>query len=148
MPNLNSIPLLSALTSLSIFLTIKTSLEWISLIFAIYIALYIYFAWITLETKLFVKADNNGIEFKFGIRFSSKNYFIWDAVKNVRIGYAYIVIYKKSGRRNRVQLGWLPYGKVIEIKESLEGICRDKRIPCEKVDFIKYPKEKKDKKEK
>jgi len=135
------------LSSFSIFMKLSTSLEWIFLIVSIYLALYIYFAWLTVTTKLFIKADGNGIAFKFGIRSSSASYFIWDSITKVRIGYAYIAFYKKSGRRKKVQFSWLPYSKVIEIKEKLEAFCKYKKIACEKADFIDYTKNK-DKKSK
>jgi hypothetical protein len=124
--------------SYSVFLQYRPYLENLFLISSIYLALYLYFAWITFNTKLFVKADTSGIEFKFGILKRSKDYIIWDTVKRIRIGPAYITFYKKSGRNKRIQLGWLPYSKVIEIKEKIVGICKAKEIEFEEVDFIRY----------
>lgn len=132
--------------SISIFHAFKAFFESLLLISAVYLALYVYFAWVTINSKLFVKADGNGIEFKFGIRVNSKKYFIWDAISKVRIGYAYLSFYKKSGKKRKIQLSWLPYSKVIEIKEMVIEVCMHKKIPFEKVDFIDYSI-KKDKKE-
>ena len=134
------------LASIAVFLKYTSSFEWIFLISAIYVALYVYFAWITYKTKLYIKADVSGIDFKFGIRSNSGSYIIWDSVSKVRIGYAYIAFFKKSGRRKKIQLSWLPYSKVIEVKEKLEAFCKYKKIACEKIDFIDYSK-KKDKEE-
>ena len=127
------------LSSLSIFLTMNSSLEWFFLIAAIYVALYIYFAWITFKTKLYVKADAKGIEFKFGIRSKTANYINWDLIKRIGIGYAYLSFVKKSGKRRRIQLGWLPYSKVVDIKEKVIEMCKYRGIAFEMIDFIKYP---------
>lgn len=128
--------------SIFVFLKFKTSLEWIFFISAIYIALYFYFAWITYKSKLFIKADRDGIDFKFSIRSNSKNYFLWDSVSKVRIGYAYLAFYKKSGRRRKIQLGWLPYVKVVDIKEKVIEMCEDRSIKFEMADFIRYSEKK------
>ena len=130
------------LTSLSIFLTMNSSLEWFFLIAAVYVALYIYFAWLTFKTKLYVKADENGIEFKFGIRSKTANYLNWGLIKRIGIGYAYISFFKKSGKRRRIQLSWLPYSKVVKIKENLIEVCKHRGISYEIVDFIRYSKNK------
>ncbi|RPH30980.1 MAG: hypothetical protein EHM93_14945 [Bacteroidales bacterium] len=130
------------ITSLAIFLTLKSSLEWFFLIAASYIALYIYFAWVAFKTNIFVKANDNGIVFKFGIRNGSKDYILWDSIKKVKIGPAYITFFKKSGRRKRVQLGWLTYSRVVEIKDKVVALCDNKGITYEVVDFIRYYKKK------
>jgi hypothetical protein len=126
--------------SFSISLAFRSYFENLLFITSIYLALYIYFAWITFKTKLFVRADDKGIVFKFGYHESSKNFIFWDSINGVRIGYAYITFYKKSGKQKRIQLGWLPYSKVLEIKEKFIEICESKGITYEIVDFIKYPK--------
>lgn len=130
------------LTSLSIFLTTNSSLEWFFLMAAIYVALYIYFAWLTFNAKLYVKADESGIEFKFGIRSKTANYINWSSISRLRIGYAYISFFKKSGRRRRIQLSWLPYCKVVEIKEKVIHLCKKRGVTYEIVDFIRYSKKK------
>lgn len=134
------------IASLAIFLTLKSSLEWFFLIAAIYLALYIYFAWIAFKTKLYVKADENGIVFKFGIRENTKDFIIWDSIKKLRVGPAYVAFLKKSGKWKRIQLGWLHYTSVIEIKDKVVEVCRKKGISYEVVDFIKYSDKKKGKK--
>ncbi len=130
------------LASLSIFLTTKNSLEWILLVTAVYLALYIYFAWITLKAKLFIKADDYCFEYKFGLIKSDKNLIIWDSIKKVKLGPAYIAFYKKSGRKKVVRISWLPYSRVIEIKEKLSLLVESKGIQLEIADFIKYGEKK------
>jgi len=134
------------LASLSIFLTLQSSLEWFFLIAAVYLALYIYYAWVAYKAELFVKSDTDNFEYKFGVLSSSKNVIMWNVVSKVKIGPAYVAFYKKSGRKKLVNLSWLPYSKVIEIKESVIQMCENKRIKYEKVDFIKYSEKKKIKK--
>ncbi len=130
------------LASLSVSFRMKSPIEWFFLITILYFCLYIYFAWLTFKTKLYVKADENGIEFKFGIRSKTANYINWDLIKRVGIGYAYISFFKKSGKRRRIQLGWLPYSQVVEIKDKVAELCKHKGVSYEFVDFIRYSKSK------
>jgi len=133
------------LLSLSFFLTFKGPLEWFFLVLAVYLALYIYFAWVSYKTKLYVKADENGIMFKFGVLAYSNDFIIWDSITRVIIGPTYISFFKKSGKRRRIQLGWLHYSKVIAVKDNIVEVCKGRRISYEIVDFYKYS-DKKDKK--
>lgn len=126
------------LASISILNRLNSPLEWFFLIPAVYLALYIYYAWITFKADLFVKADNTNFEYKFGFLKHSKNTIIWDVVNKVKFGPTYIAFYKKSGRRKMVYLSWLPYAKVVEIKEKLMQLCDNKMIKYEVVDFIRY----------
>ncbi|NVO09716.1 MAG: hypothetical protein HXX16_07140 [Bacteroidales bacterium] len=128
------------LFSLSIFLFFRSSLEWFFLVAGLYLVLYLYYAWVTYKTSLFVKADTVCFEYKFGSLKGSKSAILWDVVSKVKLGPAYVAFYKKSGRRKMVQLNWLPYSKVVEIKESLIKMCEFKNIEYQKVDLIKYTK--------
>ena len=136
--------------SLSVFLTIENSLGWFFLASAFYIALYFYFTWLTYKTVLFIKADTYRFEYKFGLLNRSKNILVWDTISKVKIGPAYIRFFKRSGRRRTVYLNWLPYSKVIEIKELLIKMLEHKKIHYEKAEIIDYSikKDKEDKKEK
>jgi len=134
------------LSSLSILLSINSPIEWILLMVAVYIALYIYYTYIAFKADLYIKANSSGLEYKFGLIKSSKNSISWDVVMKVRFGPAYIAIYKKSGRRKRISISWLPYAKVLEIKDKLIKLCDSKNIKYEIVDFVKYPDEKNKKK--
>lgn len=131
------------LSSLSILISFNSRLEWVFLIAVLYLALYIYYAWITYKAELFVKADSSIFEYKFGLLKNSKNIIMWDVVSKVRLGPAYVAFFKKSGRRKMVRLNWLPYSKVIEIKDKIIQMCDSKRIKYEKVDFVKYTEKKK-----
>lgn len=131
-----------------VFLKYKSSLEWPLLFQTVYLSFYIYFAWIALKSKIYIKADGNGIVFKFGIRNRSKDHIIWEAVSKIKIGPTYITFFKKSGKRKRILLGWMPYKKVIEVKETVVELCDSKNIPCEIVEFERYVNEKEENAEK
>jgi hypothetical protein len=124
--------------SFAIFLTLDSKLEWYFMVAAIYFALYVHYAWISYKADLFVKADTLGFDYNFGLIKRSKNSISWDTVSKVKFGPAYVRFIKRSGRRKLVQLNWLPYAKVIEIKDSLIKICEYKKVPYEKAEIIDY----------
>ena len=130
------------ISSLAVFLTRQSSLEWYFIIVSIYLALYTYYAWLTYKAILFVKGDDTGFHYNFGLLKRSKNIILWDVVTKVKLGPAYIRFFKKSGRRKLIQLNWLPYSQVIEIKDSLIKMCKSKNIPYEKAEIIDYSKKK------
>ena len=62
---------------------------------------------------------------------------MWDVIDKVRIGPTYITFFKKSGKGKKVQLGWLPYKKVVEIKERIQQCSNNKGIEVEIAEFSK-----------
>ena len=127
-----------------VFLKNKSSLEWPLLLQTVYLLFYIYFTWITLKAKIYIKADSNGIVFKFGIRNRSKDYILWETVSRIKIGPTYITFLKRSGRKKKIPLGWMPYKKVIEVKETVVELSESKNIPYEIVEFERFINEKKE----
>lgn len=117
---------------------LSKTIEYLVVVIIIYLILYFYFVWLSFKTKLFIRSDEGCIIFKFGIRNSSKDIIRWNTIRKVRIGPTYIAFYKKSGRRRRYMLGWLPYAKVIEIKDSLITLLERLGVDYEVVDFIRY----------
>lgn len=134
--------LLLVIITFLVFLKSKSSIEWPLLFQTVYLLFYIYFAWITLKAKIFIKADSNGIVFKFGIRNRSKDYLLWETVSRIKIGPTYITFLKRSGRMKKIPLGWMPYKKVIEVKETLVELSESKNIPYEIVEFERFISEK------
>jgi Ca2+/Na+ antiporter len=130
------------IASIALFLTFQSSLGWFVVMFATYFVFYVYYAWMSHKANLYVKADSTGFDYKFGLLKRSNNYIMWATISRIKIGPAYIRFIKKSGRRKLVQLNWLPYVKVIEIKDSLIKMCESKHIPFEKADIIDYSKKK------
>ncbi len=92
------------LLSLSIFLFFRSSLEWFFLVAGLYLALYLYYAWVTYKTSLFVKADKVCFEYKFGSLKGSKSAILCDVVSRVKLGPAYVAFYKKVGSAELVAL--------------------------------------------
>lgn len=113
---------------------------WLLLAAAIYLGIYIYYAYITYTAKMYIQADEFALEYKFGLISRTVNTFMWDTVSKVRLGPAYLAFYKRTGKRKVVSISWLPYAKVVEIKDKISHICEHKGIPCEKADFTKIEK--------
>lgn len=135
-------------SSLAILITLNSSVEWFLLIASFYFGLYIYYAWITYKADLFIKGNDSYFEYKFGLLKNSKNFIYWEIVRKVKIGPAYIAFFKKSGRKRTVSISWLPYAKVIEIKDKLIQLCNNKKVTYEVVDFVRYNEIENRKKEK
>jgi Ca2+/Na+ antiporter len=113
---------------------------WLLLAAAIYLGIYIYYAYITYNAKMYIQADEFALEYKFGLISRTVNTYMWDTVSKVRLGPAYLAFYKRTGKRKVVSISWLPYSKVVEIKDKICQICEHKGIPCEKADFTKIEK--------
>ena len=103
-----------------------------------YLLIYLYWAWYSFRVKLYIHADEFAIKFKFGMIPSSSQVIMWETIEKVRLGPTYIAFYKKTGRRKIARLGWLPYSKVVDIKEKVADACRIKHIPVEVADFTHY----------
>jgi hypothetical protein len=108
------------------------------LIWVSYFLIYLYWAWYSFRVKLYIHADEFAIKFKFGMIPSSSQVILWETIEKVRLGPTHIAFYKKTGRRKMAKLGWLPYSKVVEIKEKVADVCRMKNIPVEIADFTHY----------
>ena len=126
------------IASVLIMVLAHSRMEWIIVVAAVYLLLYIYYSYTAYNTELYIKVDDQCFEYKFGIRKRSKNRILWQVVTKLKIGPAYIAFYKKSGRRKLVELNWLTYSKVIEIKSMLTEVCKNQNIKTEIVEFIKY----------
>ncbi|MFP4556847.1 MAG: hypothetical protein ACLFNU_08255 [Bacteroidales bacterium] len=132
---LTSIFLIASAISLVFFH--KAHNEWIVGLFALYLFIFAYFAYAGHKAKLYVTADEFAIEYQFGFFVKTPSSIMWQAVKKVRLGPTYITFIKRSGRGKRMLLGWLPYAKVIEIKEKIKDYCVAKGIEVEVADFKK-----------
>ncbi len=126
------------LLSVALLYMYNSKFEYYLFVIPVYLLLYIYFLWVSLKADLFIKADSSSIVIKFGVRNSSRDIILWDSIKKVRVGPTYISFFKKTGKRKRYMLGWLPYIKVIEIKDKLIEVFKSNGIAYEVVDFIKY----------
>ena len=111
--------------------------EWIFLAFGIYGLGFIYFAFAGRKAKIYFSADEFAIEYQFGFFMKTPTAIMWDVIDKVRIGPTYITFFKKSGKGKKVQLGWLPYKKVVEIKERIQQCSNNKGIEVEIAEFSK-----------
>lgn len=110
------------------------------LIMAVYFLLYVYYAWITYKAKLYIQADEYAIEYSFGMIKQSAESIMWDTIVKVKLGPTYVAFFKRTGKRKVVALGWLPYTKVVEIKDKIAKVCEFKGIICERSEFKHYEK--------
>lgn len=110
--------------------------EWYYVAGIIYLGLYFYFAWSAYKNKLYIQADNFALEYKFGLLARSTKSIMWATIVKVKVGPTYINFFKKSGRKNTMKIGWLPYHKVVEIKDSIIKMAETLEIPVEKTEFI------------
>ena len=115
--------------------------EWYYIAGIVYFGLYIYFAWSAYKNKLYIQADNFALEYKFGLLARSTKSIMWATITKVKVGPTYMNFFKKSGRKNSIKIGWLPYNKVVEIKDSVVKMCETLEIPLEKSEFRTLEKE-------
>ena len=111
--------------------------EWIFFAFSIYGLGFIYFAYAGRKAKIYFSADDFAIEYQFGFFLKTPTSIMWEVIKKIRIGPTYITFSKKSGKGKKVQLGWLPYKKVVEIKEKVKNFAENKGIEVELAEFTK-----------
>lgn len=102
------------------------------------VAIYFYFAYSTYNAHVYIQSDSYAIEYKFGMLSKIPKSIIWETITKVKIGPTYIAFYKKSGKRTTLNLGWLPYVKLKEIKEKICAATHDKGIRCEWSEYKKY----------
>lgn len=111
--------------------------EWIFLSYGFIAIMYIYFAYVGYVAKIYFSADNFAIEYQFGFFMKTPTAIIWEVIDKVRLGPTYITFFKKSGRGKKVELGWLPYKKVVEIKERIQQYSELKGIKIEVAEYNK-----------
>lgn len=104
----------------------------------VYISIYIYLAHRSYNAHIYIKSDEHAVVYKFGVLRKTVKSVIWDTITRVKLGPTYIAFYKRTGKKTVIQLGWLPYVKVREIKEKVCEVAQSKSIPCEWVEYKKY----------
>lgn len=133
--------IVAALAVLTFYLVRKGegSSAWVIwVVFAVYITAYIYYARTTYKAALYIESSNYALDYKFGMLLKSSQTIIWETVKKVKFGPTYIAFFKRSGKRKVVKIGWLPYSKVVEIKDKIEGACKSLNVPYEIADYVKF----------
>lgn len=118
-----------------IFYKKDNPIEWIFLGLGVYFLLFIYFAYVGYNAKMFINCDDFALEYQFGFFKKVPDKIIWETLTKVKLGFTYLAFYKKSGKRKLIKVGWLPYQKVKQIKNKVQEICDEKGI---KVDIAEY----------
>jgi len=111
--------------------------EWIFAALGVYVVLFIYFAFVGYRAKLFINGDDHALEYQFGFFNKVPDKIIWETLSKVKLGPTYLAFFKRTGRRKLVQIGWLPYAKVIEIKSKVQNVCEEKGIELEIAEYQK-----------
>lgn len=94
----------------------------------VYLLVYIYIARTTYRAKLYIESTDYALVYKFGLMSRSANKIVWETVRRVKLGPAYMTFYKRTGKHKVIKLGWLPYAKVVLIKRLVEEVCIAKGI--------------------
>ena len=109
--------------------------EWIFLGLGVYFLLFIYFGFVGYNAKMFINCDDFAFEYQFGFFNKVPEKIIWETLTKVKLGFTYIAFYKKTGKRKVIKVGWLPYQKVKEIKNTVQAICDEKGIMVDVAEF-------------
>jgi hypothetical protein len=112
-------------------------IEWIFLINIIYGALLVLTGYWGHKRKFYINGDDYALEYQFGFFSKVPEKIIWQTIKKVRIGPAYVAFYKRTGKRKVIQLSWLPYAKVVQIKDLIQKASSEKNIEIEIAEFHK-----------
>lgn len=108
---------------------------WIFIGWGIYLLVNLFFGFVGYNKEMFVNADEFALEYQFGFFSKVPNKIIWETVTKVKLGFTYIAFYKKAGRRKVMELGWLPYSKLKEIKNNVHSLCKEKGINVEVAEY-------------
>ena len=123
--------------SFAIFYRKYDASEWFFALLGIYALAFLYFAFAGHKTKLFFNADDFAIEYQFSFFMKTPNIIIWETITDIKIGPTYITFFKRSGKGKKVEIGWLPYAKVIQIKDNVKRFAEGKGIELKIADFNK-----------
>jgi phosphoglycerol transferase MdoB-like AlkP superfamily enzyme len=129
--------IIAAVITFSLFHHKNDPGKWVFLSFGSLAIMYIYFAYVGYVAKIYISADDFAIEYQFGFFMKAPTAIIWEVVDKVKIGPTYITFFKKSGRGKKIELGWLPYKKVVEIKERIQQYSEVKGIEIEVAEYNK-----------
>ena len=131
-----SLIVVSAISFAILYNKHKTS-EWIFVLLGIYALAFLYFALAGHKAKLFFGATDFAIEYQFGFFKKRPKAIIWETLTKIKLGPTYIIFFKKSGKGKKIHIGWLPYAKVIDIKNNIKSFAEEKGTEVEVADFVK-----------
>lgn len=129
--------IIASALSFATFYNKHNNSEWAFILLGVYAIVFTYFAFTGYKVKLFFGADEFAIEYQFEFFIKTPNTIIWETLTKIKLGPTYITFFKRSGKGKKVHIGWLPYAKVIEIKNKLKCFSESKGIPVEVAGFTK-----------
>ncbi len=108
-----------------IFYLIGIFNEWVYVISAFYVAAFVYIAFNGSKTALYINGDETALEYQLGFYRRAPIAILWQSIKKVKLGPTYLAFYKRSGKRKVIYLGWLPYAKLMDVKNNIETLCKE-----------------------
>lgn len=127
--------LATSIAAFFIFFSKDDPMEWIFLGFVGYALIFIYFGYVGYKAEMFINGDDYAIEYQFGFFKKVPEKVIWQTITKVKLGPTYIAFYKRTGKRKVIQFGWLPYAKVVEIKDKIHQIAKEKELEVEVAEY-------------
>lgn len=121
----------SSIAAFLFFYLKNDPVEWFFIGAAAWGLIMAYFAFIGYKTQLYFSADDYAIEYQFGFLVKTPTAIIWETIRKVKLGPTYMTFFKLSGKGKKISLGWLPYAKVIEIKDKIKQFADAKGIAVE-----------------
>ncbi len=104
-------------------------------LFMLQLGYFLYLLFAGSRTKIFINADDYALEYQFSMLRKVPEQIIWQTIKKVRLGPTYMAFFKRSGKKKVIALGWLPYAKVVDIKDKVQKICTEKEISVEVAEY-------------
>lgn len=121
----------SSIAAFLFFYLKNDPVEWFFIGAAAWGLIMAYFAYIGYKAQLYFSADDYAIEYQFGFLVKTPTTIIWETIRKVKLGPTYMTFFKRSGKGKKISLGWLPYAKVIEIKDKIKQFADAKGIAVE-----------------
>lgn len=103
--------------------------------FGAYLLFFIYFGFVGYNAKMYINNDDFAFEYQFGFFSKVPEKIIWETITKVKLSFTHITFFKKTGKRKVVEIGWLSYVKVKEIKNKVHCFCTEKGIPVEIAEY-------------
>ena len=123
--------ILSCFAAFLIFYLKEDPIEWVFVGAAVWGLIMAYFAYIGYKAQLYFSSDDYAIEYQFGFLVKTPTAIIWETIRKVKLGPTYMTFFKRSGKGKKISLGWLPYAKVIEVKDKIKQFADAKGIAVE-----------------
>ncbi|MFP4025334.1 MAG: hypothetical protein ACLFVR_12485 [Thiohalospira sp.] len=109
--------------------------EWFFVGLFFYFLLFIYFGIVGYKAKMYIHCDDFALEYQFGFLKKVPEKIIWETLDKIKLGFTSITFFKKSGRKKVLKIGWVPYEKLKQVKNTVQEICTEKGIAIEVAEY-------------